>query len=356
MNNLKVFSVINQAGRISSIDIFRSIAILAVVLAHFNEQFSLGGLGVDLFFVISGFLVGGILIKQLQSGTRINFFKFILQRGFKIWPSYYVFILVGNLIAFYFYRNTHPDQVIPLWDLKRYLFFYQNYTGTPFHWSFNHIWSLCVEEHFYIMLPILFLIIQFFIKREYRMHYLFVFVILTIIAGILFKYVSYYFTHSQDTCSGTHNRIDSLAWGVLLNLIITCFGEKIRSLKISVIAITGGLVIFLCTLYYSVTANDEFFNKIHLLTLVPFSFFLIMGGAYYFNFSAFKPLRFIAYYSYNWYLWHPLFVIYISHKFGHTAYGLIIYLIITFLIAIISTVLIEETFLAMRTRIVNKLK
>ena len=126
MVRLRVFETINNNNRISSVDIFRSLAIISVVIFHFNNQLPFGFLGVDLFFVISGLLVGGLLTKEFINGNKISFLKFFLQRGFKIWPSYYAFLLFGSFIALYLYHTTNPDQIIPLWDLKRYLFFYQS--------------------------------------------------------------------------------------------------------------------------------------------------------------------------------------------------------------------------------------
>ncbi len=355
MTRLKVFQIINSPDRISSVDIFRSVAIIAVVIFHFNHQLPFGFLGVDLFFLVSGLLVGGILTRDFENGKKINFFKFILQRGFKIWPSYYIFILVGSLVALCFYHTTNPDQIIPLWDLKRYLFFYQNYTGLPFHWSFDHVWSLCVEEHFYILLPLLFLIIQNFIQERNKTKALFIFVIFMIIAGIVFKYFSYYFTNGKDTDVATHNRIDALAWGILLNLIITYYGEKIKSVKFIFITFSSGLIIFITTLYFSIKFNNILFEKIYFHSIIPVSFFLMLLGLYFLNFSKLKFLRFIAYYSYNWYLWHPIFVIYFTKHIGNTIIGLLTYLLVTFLIAVIATVFIEEKFLKKRKVVLDRI-
>jgi len=354
MIRLKSLEAINNTDRISSVDIFRSLAIISVVIFHFNYQLPFGFLGVDLFFLVSGLLVGGLLTREFKNGSKINFLKFFIQRGFKIWPSYYAFLLFGSFIALYFYHTTNPDQIIPLWDLKRYLFFYQNYTGMPFHWSFDHVWSLCVEEHFYILLPIMFFIIQYF-SRDKQKKALFVFVILTIIAGIVFKHFSYFLTNSKDTYSATHNRIDALAWGVLLNLIITYKGEKIKSLKFAIFTFTSGLFIFIIALYFSIYYDNILFEKIYFHSIIPISFFLMLLGLYYVDFSMLKPLRFIAYYSYNWYLWHPIFVIFITRHLGNTTTGLLTYLIVTFLIAIITTILIEETFLKKRKVVLDKI-
>ena len=127
IEKLRVFKVLNDKDRISSIDIFRSVAILSVVIYHFNETLPFGYLGVDLFFVISGLLIGTILISEFVKRDSIHYVSFILKRGFKIWPSYYVFLIVGNLLAYFLYRHTHPDYYIPLNDYPRYLFFIKTF-------------------------------------------------------------------------------------------------------------------------------------------------------------------------------------------------------------------------------------
>src|ERR1043166_564385 len=96
LKRLNVYKTIHSEARISSIDICRAVAIISVVVHHYGDYFTYGNLGVDLFFVISGFLIGGILTKQYDSGKPINFFKFVLQRGFKVWPSYYIYLAVGS--------------------------------------------------------------------------------------------------------------------------------------------------------------------------------------------------------------------------------------------------------------------
>lgn len=355
MIRLLVFEALNNKERISSIDVFRGIAIISVVIFHFNNQLPFGFLGVDLFFLVSGLLIGGLLNKEFRNERKINFFHFFLQRGFKIWPSYYFFILVGNLIAWCFYNSSNPEQIIRWDDLKQYVFFYRNYTGMPFHWSFDHLWSLCVEEHFYILLPILFILIQKYFYKNHKNAILFSCICLTIITGFIFKYISFYYTNSKDTYSGTHNRIDALAWGVLLNLLITYYGKKIKSRILNIIFFMSGLAIFILAIYLSVNLKSEVFNKIYLHSIIPISFFLMLLGLYYVDFSKLKIIRFIAYYSYNWYLWHPVFVIFITQKFGNTITGLLLYLIVTFILAIVSTIFIEEFFLQKRKIILKKI-
>ncbi|MGN6396651.1 MAG: acyltransferase family protein [Mucilaginibacter sp.] len=355
MINLRSVSLINSPNRIFSVDIFRGIAIIAVVVYHFNRSFlPFGELGVDLFFVISGLLIGGILIKQLKTGQRINFFKFFLERGFKIWPSYYAFLLFANILAYFLYKRIAPGQFIPLWDIKRYVFFYQNYTGIPFHWSFDHIWSLCVEEHFYFILPILFLIIQNLVKDKYRLNVLLTGIVFTIFAGILFKFCSFYLTHSKDTYSGTHNRIDALAWGILLSYIVSFHAERMKRIRVRTFALLTGSVIFFIAVYNSLHPENIFFNKVILHSIVPMAFFLMMLGLYFANLK-FTKLQLVAYYSYNWYLWHPVFVIILKKYLGASIIGLVVFMVISITVAIIFTILIEEPILQKRSLLLKKI-
>jgi peptidoglycan/LPS O-acetylase OafA/YrhL len=353
--NLKVYQLISTNDRISSLDVFRAIAIITVVLYHFHQFLSFGKLGVDLFFVISGFLVGGILIRDFDKNQGINIPKFLLQRGFKIWPSYYFFLFFGALVAIFFYRNSHPEQIIPINDMFRYVFFYENYVAFPEHWSFDHVWSLCVEEHFYIMLPVILFLIQKFVSARYRKKALYIMVFSAIILGVAFKYYSLYYTESRDTYLRTHNRIDALAWGVLLYLIIANYGERLKQIKHLYLLSLAGIMIFALAIFIGNHTDSEKFHGIILHSAIAFSFFLLILGVYYQDFSKFYLLRTIGYFSYNWYLWHPIFVSMVSDRIGVGAKGLIIYIFLSFSMAVLTTIFIEEPILQRRKNIISKL-
>ncbi|MEO8886359.1 MAG: acyltransferase [Mucilaginibacter sp.] len=350
---LKVIEVLQDDKRISSIDLFRGIAICSVVIFHFG-YFSYGYLGVDLFFVISGLLIGGLLLKEFETNDRINFFKFFLSRGFKIWPSYYFFLIVGNLICPLLYSNTHSDQIIRLWDIKRYVFFYQNYTGPPFHYSFDIVWSLCVEEHFYILLPLMFLFVQSVFRKTNQRTWLLIFIIIVIIMGTVFKFLSLYFTQSKDTFSGTHNRIDALGWGVLLSFILKYYNAVIKGLKNTYAYSIIGCVCIVILVVLNITSQNPIYTKILFHALIPIALVMVIFGVYYYDFSKYKPIRIIAYYSYNWYLWHCIFCYFIYDSIGKNFSGLIVYLVITFIIAVLFTTVIEEKALAVRPVVLRR--
>ncbi len=352
--HLKSLQTINSRDRISSVDVFRAFAILPVVIYHFNSFIPYGYLGVDLFFVISGLLVGSILIRKFKKNEKIIFWKFILQRGFKIWPSYYCFLLVGTILAYIFYRYDKPEYIINgAGDSIRYLFFFQNYTGAPYHLPFDHVWSLCVEEHFYILLPIVFLILTALFKNSRNL--LILSVVGLIASGIVFKFISVYFMPGISTYSTTHNRIDALGWGVLLGVFTTYFGDYLKKLKWLPLVFIVGLLLFALNLVALLQLKSAFYQDAIFYSVSPFCFFLMLLGLYYHDFSSWKPIRFIAYYSYNWYLWHPLFVAIVGRYIGINWWGLLVYMIVSFTVAVFFTILVEEKFLKHREAIINKI-
>jgi peptidoglycan/LPS O-acetylase OafA/YrhL len=97
--------------------------------------------------VLSGFLVGGLLLKEWKHGQRIDVRRFLIRRGFKIWPAYFVYL---GFIIFCFLWRSPPEARRSIWVAMAPNFFHlQNYIPTL---AF-HTWTLAVEEHFYLLLP-----------------------------------------------------------------------------------------------------------------------------------------------------------------------------------------------------------
>lgn len=347
-SKFKVFDVIRSGKRNPAVDVARALAILSVAMGHYNKFLPYGELGVDLFFVISGLLIGGILVNQYETGRKISFPRFFAQRAFKIIPSFYFFMFAGNALVWLMYKESMPSFIVDWGDMKRYLLFYFNYTGdgSPI---FFHIWSLCVEEHFYLILPFIFITAQYLSSRR-----LLLMGILGMIAvGIMGKYFSFSFLSSQETYAGTHNRIDALGYGVLISYLFKNHSEYFYTNWLKVVVFFTGLLILAASIFCDIHMKSTFYTKVVFNNLTHLSFFLMVASAYTMQLNYVFPLRVMAYFSYNWYLWHFMFVKTITDEFGNGLLGLSIFLVLTFFVSVLFTILIEETFLKIRDRVMG---
>jgi peptidoglycan/LPS O-acetylase OafA/YrhL len=128
-----------------TIDILRAVAVLLVFCRHSEGALLVsrfGWAGVDLFFVLSGFLVTGLLFHEYKQTRSIRAGRFLLRRGFKIYPQFYFFLAASIALKFYF------GEAPTLSSFAAEAAFAQNYAEGV--WA--HTWSLGVEEHFYLLL------------------------------------------------------------------------------------------------------------------------------------------------------------------------------------------------------------
>lgn len=228
--------------RIQQLDILRAVAVFLVFGNHmtvcppevsviFNKITSIwyrgGWIGVDLFFVLSGFLVSGLLFREYQKQGELNLKRFLIRRGFKIYPSFWILIVITCLVAMFFSVDYYR------WGLLGELVFIQNYAGNL--WA--HTWTLAVEEHFYITLCIVFYLLLKFNKSSNpfsKIPRIFAFV--AIVCLILRLMTAYFLPFQYEHfIEPTHLRMDSLFFGVFLsylwyfkNLSSSKFLEKYR--------------------------------------------------------------------------------------------------------------------------------
>ena len=139
-----------EPSRNFGLDLVRAIAISLVLLAHFAKPLaSLGVYGVEMFFVLSGYLIGGILLRQFagQDLTLSGLWLFWRRRWYRTLPNYYLFLVVFGAVAW-----VGQDGLQPI--MFRYLVFMQN-LAWPINGFFQVSWSLAVEEWFYLLFPLL---------------------------------------------------------------------------------------------------------------------------------------------------------------------------------------------------------
>jgi peptidoglycan/LPS O-acetylase OafA/YrhL len=187
--------------RIPQLDLLRVVAVVLVIWNHF-PFFRLVGvgswIGVDLFFVLSGFLISGLLFDDIKNTGNVRLGRFYLRRAFKIYPAFYFFLLAGILV-------DPAIRKLPYWSE---LLFVQNYF--PHVWG--HTWSLAVEEHFYLALPLLLMLLV----RGKRLHWVPP-IALAIGTACLAARVYYCSRGNWDvTPFYSHTRFDALFLGVTL--------------------------------------------------------------------------------------------------------------------------------------------
>lgn len=342
---------LQSENRQINIDVLRGMAVLSVVLFHFNGLLPYGYIGVDLFFVISGYLVGGALMRDFLNGKKIRFFSFILKRGFKIWPSYYVFILIAFLISNSAFSDSFSAERMQFSELPRYLFWYRNFTGLPFHFSTAHIWSLCIEEHFYVLLPILMLLLGFF---KLNKNYLIGALLLIIMAAFGSKLFMYFMTNSKDTYSMTFNRLDTFSWGILvayLHYSGIILADKLFLRRILLVLSLVGVALIL---YLEAFKLIPLFKELIMHSILPlFMALLIWTSLAETKQKWMTPFRVVGYYSYNWYLWNPLIGMLCFDHLGFGIFSFAFYFLGSFFIAVLGTHFIEEPFLNLRKRYLN---
>lgn len=216
-------------NRIYGLDFLRAIAISAVVIYHlprspadlfFRAISHFGYWGVDLFFVLSGFLIGSQFFKQISSEADSSLKTFYLRRFFRTLPVYFIFLCI---MMFYWGVDNFFEKMD--W---RYILFLQNFGGL---YELTHTWSLCIEEHFYLFFPIIGLFV--FRKLNFKTGiFVFASIVFAGIVARLFIWNIYrpdlVFTNNihksydifyNNIMYPSYNHLDGLSLGVLLGFI-----------------------------------------------------------------------------------------------------------------------------------------
>ena len=338
-----------------SLNGLRGISVILVILHHLNIQFSTlenvskyfplitdGQLGVNVFFVISGFLITTLLLREENTTGTISLKAFYTRRTLRIFPAYYFLLFVYFLLTHFnyiFISNASWLTAIT----------YTKYFNWQLDWYTGHAWSLSIEEHFYLVWPLIFLA-----GKKARK----IFVVIII---ILIPLLRVYFTvhpHSWANYLTIFCRLDAIAIGCLFAIyrqkIIQLFSPHWK--KIFYLSIA--LIVFLLFL--------QDFNIIHHLHLgffnIPFGgsfgtitnfliasilMFSIFGPkGIWFKFLNSKVISMIGVWSYSLYLWQPFFI----YKTGYGINQFPLNIAFTFIAAIISYYLIEKPFLKIKAK------
>ena len=334
---------------IPSLDGLRALSVLMVILGHtesklldripFNSVFRRGPQGVAVFFVISGFLITHLLLRELKRDQNIDIGRFYLRRTFRIFPPFYVFLIavaiLGSLHVFYIKWQYLLVAATYTW----------NYAHIVDYGPLGHCWSLCLEEQFYLLWPAC---MKLFSRKTN----------LWIALGVLLcspmsRVATYYAWPSMRTHINMmlHTHLDTIMMGCLLALMLDLkIGQRLLN-AVRHPAFAAGSLLFLVAVdarlevrwrgmyYMTVGISLENLAIASILLYVIFRHESWVG-----RFLNFPVLRHVGVISYSLYLWQQLFTESLTRWFP-------LNIVCIFACAELSYFLVERPSFALRNRV-----
>ena len=312
-----------------SIDSLRAIAVIAVIIYHIDANYLPGGfLGVDLFFVLSGYLISSLIIKEYKSTGTVNLYNFYVRRARRLLPAVYFMITVVLIIITLFngvlLKKSYLDALFGYiyssnwWYIFHKLDYFDSFGSQS---PFKHLWSLAIEEQFYMFFPLIFLIFNRKSKSNNsnsKLNKNFIYVVLSLILVSLIAHILLFDINNINRIYfGTDTRAFSLLVGVVGAILYPIDRLSERTTKkdnmiysiVSLVSILALIGIMINTSEYNTWLYRGGFLLVAIIGLI----IIISSGRQYTFMSkllSFKPFVFIGKISYSLYLWHfPILVV-----------------------------------------------
>ena len=336
----------NKANYRPEIDGLRAIAILPVIFFHAHiPLFSNGFMGVDIFFVISGYLISSIIFKQLEGGN-FSFLNFYQRRVYRILPALLIMIFCV-LLASLLLLNPNEIKQLTLTVFSS-IFFYSNYYfyGTLNYFSAQteffpliHTWSLSIEEQFYLVFPFL----SFLLFRKN----LILFFKFILIFFMIYSFVSM-IKISITSIEGNYFYSTMIrSWELLLGVSAAIIHHKIKQNKLTTVLSFFGFILILVG--FCLKSNNYLYPNLYTLFPTIGTFFIILFSkpdTLTTKILSYQIIVLIGLISYSLYLWHqPIFALYRNFNLTPLApLDIFILIVSIFLISFISYKFIEKPF------------
>lgn len=331
----------NQSHRyLPGLDGFRAVAVIAIIIFHLNPLWLPGGfLGVDTFFVISGYLITSLLLAEFQNTQRIDLIGFWVRRLKRLIPAVFFMITIVVLYTIIFepqiFYNVKKDAVAAIFYVSNWWYIFEDvdYFNQFAVEPFKHLWSLAIEEQFYLFFPAILLICLKIFKERGTFFIVWAVSLLSLILMIILS-----FTIGDQNYSrlyfGTDTRLQTLLLGSLLSFLWPPFKLKATISKkqnqyISLIGIVS--FILLLVLLWVVSDNAIWlyrggFYVISILTLIIIAVSVIPSGG---------PAKilgnpvfvYIGKRSYSLYLWHYPIIVFLHSHFVNGQIPFYVYII-----------------------------
>ncbi|HHF3556595.1 acyltransferase [Haemophilus influenzae] len=333
------------------IDGLRAIAVISVIIYHLNENWLSGGfLGVDIFFVISGFLITGIIITEIQQNS-FSLKQFYTRRIKRIYPAFITVMALVSFIASVIFIYNDFNKLRKTIELAIAFLsnFYLGLTQGYFDLSANenpvlHIWSLAVEEQYYLIFPLI-LILAYKKFREIKVLFIITLILFFILLATSFIPANFYkeVLHQPNIYYLSNLRFPELLVGSLLAIYHNLSASKQAS---NVIAILSTLLLFSCLFLMN---NDIAYIPGITLILPCIFTALIIHTTSQNNIIKLclsnKVIVFIGKISYSLYLYHWIFIAFAYYITGEKQINnqsIAIVIILTIIFSVLSYYLIEQ--------------
>ena len=353
----------NKSKYLPSIDSLRALAVLAVIIYHVDVNYLPGGfLGVDLFFVLSGYLISSLIIKEFRKTGTVNLYNFYIRRARRLLPAVYFMITIGLVVMVLFnevlLRKSHLDAIFGYiyssnwWYIFHKLDYFDSFGAQS---PFKHLWSLAIEEQFYMIFPLLFLLVNGKKKSKdgtYKLNKNFLYVVLGLILVSLIAHILLFdINNISRIYFGTDTRAFSLLVGVVGAILYPM--ERLHSkvtpqqnMIYSVVSLAS-IATLITVMVYTSEYNTWLYRGGFLLVAILGLIVIISSGKQHTLMSkllSFKPIVFIGKISYSLYLWHfPILVLTtpVSEIGNPNIFFVILRIVLTFAVAIVSYVFVE---------------
>ena len=291
------------------INFLRAVAVIGVVLYHYKVPYFAGGFsGVDIFFVISGYLMTRIILNGIDAGS-FSVSNFYGSRLKRIVPALMVMILIITIVGFFIYLPQ--DYQLNEKNAASSLLFFSN----MYYWAHSgyfdagadnnillHTWSLSVEWQFYMIYPLALLLLNKVVKK--RTSFTLIFIIITVLITLVVIYIKY----NPKTL---FFYLPFRSWEMMAGGVALLTQDKLKQFKFrSILAFTGYLILLGCIVFL----NEEMAWP-GVFTIIPvFATFIVIVS----NQNDFKILsnnlsQFLGKISYSLYLWHWPILVFISY-------------------------------------------
>lgn len=353
----------NKSKYLPSIDSLRALAVLAVIIYHVDVNYLPGGfLGVDLFFVLSGYLISSLIIKEFRKTGTVNLYNFYIRRARRLLPAVYFMITVGLVVMVLFnevlLRKSHLDAIFGYiyssnwWYIFHKLDYFDSFGAQS---PFKHLWSLAIEEQFYMIFPLLFLLVNGKKKSKdgtYKLNKNFLYVVLGLILVSLIAHILLFdINNISRIYFGTDTRAFSLLVGVVGAILYPMerLHSKVRpqqNMIYSVVSLVS-IATLITVMVYTSEYNTWLYRGGFLLVAILGLIVIISSGKQHTLMSkllSFKPVVFIGKISYSLYLWHfPILVLTtpVSEIGNPNIIFVILRVILTFVLATASYMFVE---------------